>query len=43
MAIEEKPENVVPIEARNTKVGFKVIFDAVKTILWEQPLTFFDL
>ena len=22
------------------KVGFKVIFDAVKTILWEQPVNF---
>ncbi len=40
VAIEEKTQNVVPMEARNTKMGFKVIFDAIKTILWEQPINF---
>jgi putative tricarboxylic transport membrane protein len=40
VAIEEKTQNVVPLEARNTKMGFKVIFDASKTILWDQPINF---
>ena len=37
MAIEEKTQ-IVPIEAR-PKVGLSHV-DAVKTILWEQPVNF---
>ena len=40
VAIEQRTQNVVPLEARKTKMGIKVFMDAVKTILFEQPINF---